>query len=40
MLAAIAQITQNKDFDKNWMASKNIDEFKNLVLLAERKRSR
>ncbi len=39
MLAAIAQITQNKDFDQNWMSAKNIDELRNLVLLAERKRS-
>jgi len=38
VLAAIAQITQNLDFDKQWMEAKNNEELKNIVLLAERKR--
>ena len=37
-LAAIAQIAQDKDFDKNWQACRNSEELKHLVLLAERKR--
>lgn len=38
VLAAIAQITQNPDFDKKWFEARNIDELKNIVLLAERRR--
>lgn len=38
VLAAIAQITQNPDFDKKWFKARNIDELKNIVLLAERRR--
>ncbi|NQT75328.1 MAG: PTS sugar transporter subunit IIA, partial [Candidatus Omnitrophica bacterium] len=38
VLAAIAQITQNPDFDKKWFDARNIDELKNIVLLAERRR--
>ena len=38
ILAAIAQITQNPDFDKNWMDAKNGEELKSVVLLAERVR--
>lgn len=37
-LAAIAQITQNPDFDKQWFEARNADELKNIVLLAERRR--
>ncbi|MFC1674557.1 amino acid permease [Candidatus Omnitrophota bacterium] len=37
-LAAIAQITQHPDFDKEWLAAKNVDELRHLVLLAERRR--
>jgi len=37
-LAAIAQITQNPEFDKKWLEATNKDELKNIVLLAERKR--
>ncbi|MEN8208006.1 MAG: amino acid permease [Candidatus Fermentibacteria bacterium] len=39
ILAAIAQIMQNPEFDKNWLAAGGIDDLKNLLLLAERKRS-
>jgi len=38
VLAAIAQITQNPDFDKKWFDARNLDELKNIVLLAERRR--
>ena len=38
VLAAIAQITQNPEFDKKWFEATNIDELKNIVLLAERRR--
>ncbi|NQV04481.1 MAG: PTS sugar transporter subunit IIA [Candidatus Omnitrophica bacterium] len=38
VLAAIAQITQNPDFDKRWFEARNTDELKNIVLLAERRR--
>ena len=38
-LAAIAQITQNPDFDKKWLEARNKEELKNIVLLAERTRS-
>ncbi|PIQ89091.1 MAG: hypothetical protein COV72_04670 [Candidatus Omnitrophica bacterium CG11_big_fil_rev_8_21_14_0_20_42_13] len=37
-LAAIAQITQNIDFDQEWLKAANEDELKNIVLLAERRR--
>ncbi|MFC1592753.1 PTS sugar transporter subunit IIA, partial [Candidatus Omnitrophota bacterium] len=37
-LAAIAQICQQREFDKNWMAARNIEELKDIILLAERKR--
>jgi len=37
-LAAIAQIAQDKDFDKNWLKAGNIEELRNIILLAERKR--
>ncbi len=38
VLAAIAQVTQNPDFDKNWLEARNTDEIRNIVLLAERHR--
>jgi len=38
VLAAIAQITQNIDFDTKWLKAANKDELKNIVLLAERRR--
>lgn len=37
-LAAIAQITQNPEFDKQWLAARNEEELKHIVLLAERRR--
>jgi len=37
-LAAIAQIAQDKDFDKHWLAARNSEELRDIVLLAERKR--
>ncbi len=37
-LAAIAQIAQDKDFDRNWLKARNIEELRHIILLAERKR--
>ncbi|KPJ72334.1 hypothetical protein AMJ52_06660 [candidate division TA06 bacterium DG_78] len=37
-LAAIAQVTQNPEFDKKWMQAKNDEELKHIILLAERRR--
>jgi len=37
-LAAIAQITQDPEFDKKWLEARNEDELRNLVLLAKRSR--
>ncbi|MCF7792356.1 MAG: amino acid permease [Victivallales bacterium] len=39
-LSAIAQIVQDKNFEKNWMNAKNIEGLKDAVLLAKRKRVR
>ena len=38
-LAAIAEIMQNPEFDKNWFAAGSKDDLKNLILLADRRRS-
>ncbi|MBN1620993.1 MAG: amino acid permease [Endomicrobiales bacterium] len=38
VLAAIAQITQNPNFDREWMNAKDIEELRHIVLLAERRR--
>ncbi|MBL7130252.1 MAG: amino acid permease [Candidatus Omnitrophica bacterium] len=38
VLAAIAQITQNPEFDKKWLSAANKEELKNIILLAERRR--
>ncbi|MBA7534606.1 hypothetical protein ES705_26855 [subsurface metagenome] len=38
-LAAIAQITQNPEFDKKWIEARNKEELRNIILLAERNRS-
>jgi basic amino acid/polyamine antiporter, APA family len=38
-LVAIAQITNNPEFDKKWMEAKNEEELRTLLLLAERDRS-
>lgn len=37
-LAAIAEIAQQKNFDKRWLNARNIEELRDIVLLAERKR--
>jgi amino acid transporter/mannitol/fructose-specific phosphotransferase system IIA component (Ntr-type) len=37
-LASIAQITESKGFDEKWLAAKNIDELKDVILLASRRR--
>lgn len=37
-LSAIAQITQVLDFDKNWLRAKNIEELRDIILLAKRYR--
>jgi mannitol/fructose-specific phosphotransferase system IIA component (Ntr-type) len=37
-LAAIAQIAQDKDFDKSWLKARNVEELRDILLLAERKR--
>jgi len=39
-LSAIAQITQDVDFDKNWLRAKNIEELRDIILLAKRHRER
>lgn len=38
VLAAIAQVTQNPDFDKKWLGARNTDELRHIVLLADRHR--
>ena len=37
-LAAIAQIVQSKDFDKRWLSARNIEELRDVILLAQRSR--
>ncbi len=37
-LAAIAQITQDENFDKDWLRARNIDELRDIILLAKRRR--
>jgi len=37
-LAAIAQICQQQHFDNNWLSARNIEELRDIILLAERKR--
>ena len=37
-LAAIAQIAQDKDFNRNWLTARNIEELRVIILSAERKR--
>ncbi len=39
-LAAIAQITQDADFDKNWLRAKNIEELRDILLLSKRHRNK
>jgi len=38
VLAAIAQITQNPEFDKKWLEASSKDALKNIILLADRRR--
>jgi mannitol/fructose-specific phosphotransferase system IIA component (Ntr-type) len=38
-LAAIAQIVQNPGFDRSWMAARNPEELRDLILLAQRRRA-
>ncbi|GAG68460.1 unnamed protein product, partial [marine sediment metagenome] len=38
-LSAIAQIAQDPDFDKNWLRAKNIEELRDIILLARRHRN-
>jgi len=38
VLSAIAQICQQHEFDKSWMSARNIEELRDIVLLAERRR--
>jgi len=37
-LSAIAQIAQDMNFDKDWLRAKNIEELRDIVLLAKRRR--
>lgn len=37
-LAAIAQIVQSKNFDKDWLSARDAEQLRNIILLAERKR--
>jgi amino acid transporter len=37
-LAAIAEIAQQRNFDKRWLSARNAEELRDIVLLAERKR--
>jgi len=39
-LSAIAQIAQDVDFDKDWLRAKNIEELRDIILLAERHREK
>ena len=38
ILAAIAQVVQNPEFDKKWLEAQSEDELRNIILLAERRR--
>ena len=37
-LAAIAEIAQHEEFDSKWLNARSIDELRDIILLAERKR--
>ena len=37
-LAAIAQIVQDKDFNKNWLEADGVERLRDILLLAERNR--
>ena len=38
--SAVAQIAQDINFDKNWLRAKSIDELRDLILLAQRRREK
>lgn len=38
VLSAIAHIVEDANFDRNWLRARNIDELRDIVLLAERRR--
>ena len=37
-LSAIAQITQDVNFDKDWLRAKSVEELCDIILLAKRRR--
>ncbi len=37
-LTAIAHICQQREFDQNWLSARNVEELRDIILLAERKR--
>jgi amino acid transporter/mannitol/fructose-specific phosphotransferase system IIA component (Ntr-type) len=39
-LSAIAQITQDLDFDKDWLRARSIDQLRDIILLAKRRREK
>ena len=39
-LSAIAQVAQDENFDRNWLRAKSIDELRDIILLAERRREK
>ncbi len=39
-LAAVAQITQDANFDRDWLRAKNVDELRDIVLLGKRRREK
>jgi len=39
-LSSIAQITQDVNFDKDWLRAKSIEELRDIILLAERRREK
>ncbi|MCK4999546.1 MAG: PTS sugar transporter subunit IIA, partial [Anaerohalosphaera sp.] len=39
-LMAVAQISQEKDFDKQWLAARDVEGIRNLILLSTRKRDK
>lgn len=39
-LSAIAQVAQDEDFDKNWLRARGVDELRDIILLAKRRREK
>jgi amino acid transporter/mannitol/fructose-specific phosphotransferase system IIA component (Ntr-type) len=39
-LSAIAQVVQDEDFDRNWLRAKSVDELRDIILLAKRRREK